>query len=358
LVLGILLVVVGVPAVLAGVASVVALHHRDSTGAFSAELSTVHSDGYAVVVPDLATVVSRDGIGALLGSGTLRITLHSSAAPVVMLLAPSDQVRTYLAGVAHSEVVSVGYATGPLPVSLVALGGTRPPAPSWEQTFWQQASTGELDWPGTASESTALVLVRADGRPGIDANMSVGRTVPWLPRASWSLLIGGVTGLIGGIALLIVMAEPARSIFDAAGGLGESAYRGPGYEDAVAGHASHESGGGYRNVRHQPGGQEEFYDEYASDEYALDEPGHDGYGPHGYDPAGYGSPGYATAGYGSHGYGSGAYGSDGYGHVGVDDDGYDPDGVDYDGYELDPAERPVPPWNSGTAPAPYVDTAT
>jgi hypothetical protein len=204
---GLVLVLIGFPAIIAGAAGMIALQHRDADGAFTTELAPLHADGYAIVVPDVDTAVNRYGLAPLLGSGRLTVTLRDSAEPVVLAFAKAEPVKPYLAGVAHSELTSVGYADGTAPVTLVAQDGVRAPAPAHNQDFWLAVSQQTLDWQPAAGEST-LVILRVDGRAGIDATLAVSRYPTGLRTMTLALLLVGVVGLAGGVVLLFLAAEP------------------------------------------------------------------------------------------------------------------------------------------------------
>src|SRR5262245_33020399 len=114
--IGLVLVVLGVPMGVVAVAGLRGLQHQDAGGAFSAELAPVATAGYAVVVPDVARLLDRHGATRLMGSGQLRLTLGQSEVPLVLAVGPSAEVDEFVRGIARTEVTRVGFAVGPQPV--------------------------------------------------------------------------------------------------------------------------------------------------------------------------------------------------------------------------------------------------
>jgi hypothetical protein len=167
--------------------------HRDPDGAFSAELTPVHTDGYAVVVPDLAGAVKRHGLAHLLASTELRVSAGSSA-PVVLALAPAADVNRFLDGVGRAAITGVGYAVGAQPVSVSTIAGTT--VPTLLPREWTVA-TGWLPWTVQTKTPMSLVVLRADGRPGLTVTFTASLSPP-----TWALPAGGVLFVSG---LLLVL---------------------------------------------------------------------------------------------------------------------------------------------------------
>lgn len=167
--------------------------HRDPDGAFSAELSPVHTDGYAVVVPDLAGLMQRHGLARLLGSTDLRLSAASTV-PVLIALAPSTDVNQFLDGVGRAAVTGVGYATGAQPVSVIDVGGTT--VPTLLPREWTVA-TGWLPWTVQTRTPMSLVVLRADGRPGLTVTFTARLMPP-----GWALPAGGLL-VVSGLLLAV-----------------------------------------------------------------------------------------------------------------------------------------------------------
>ncbi len=206
---GIVLVLLSGPALLTGGVCAAALSHRDADGGFTAVLAPIHSDGYAVVVPDLGAAARGFGIAAAFGSAGLRVSIRESGQPLVLALAPIADLQRYLSGVARTEVRSVGFAAGSQPVTLAPITGAALPAPPAQKSFWSAATSMQsVDWDRPAPGLVGLVLLRSDGRAGIDVTVAVARYPDWLTRATWALLLAGAAMFVGGLAVLFRMAEP------------------------------------------------------------------------------------------------------------------------------------------------------
>jgi hypothetical protein len=206
-VIGLVLVLIGFPALLTGVAGLLALQHRDTSGGFTTHLAPLHADGYAVEVPDVNATLGRFGPAGLLSSGRLRVTVRSTDAPVLIGLAPTSDVQRYLGGVPRAQLIAVGFATGDAPVTEVPADGVLVPSAPAQQSFWSATGAASLQWqPGDTALS--LVVIRTDGHPGLDVTLDVSRYTGWLTLASIGLLIAGVAVAVGGAALLFVPTEP------------------------------------------------------------------------------------------------------------------------------------------------------
>jgi hypothetical protein len=200
---GLVLVLIGFPSLLAGSAGLLLLQHRDPDGAFTSQLAPVHADGYAVVVSDVDSVLAGSGVG-FFGSVHMRVTLRATNAPAVLVLAPVDDLNNYLAGVAVSHLTTVGVTHGDSPVTLVAVSGTHPPGSA---PVWPRSGTSTVDWE-PSDGPLALAVIRTDGLPGLDLSLAVSNYPTWLKAVTFGLLLAGLAGLIGGITLLFIVAEP------------------------------------------------------------------------------------------------------------------------------------------------------
>ncbi len=210
----VVLVTGGLLALAGGVAAWSIGAHRHA-GAFVTTLAPVRTDGYAVVVPDVAGVLSRHGVARLLGDGRLTIDVRSSTPVdtdlVVVALVPAGDAQRYLAGLARTEVSAVGYSTGLQPVQAVEVPGVAPSRPApWEATEpvpgtvvrGGRVVTIALDLP--TDDPMALVVRRADGAPGFSATITAGfAPASWSTATVVTLLAGGL-GTVTGLALILL----------------------------------------------------------------------------------------------------------------------------------------------------------
>ncbi|HEY7223199.1 MAG TPA: hypothetical protein VH561_06275 [Micromonosporaceae bacterium] len=218
---GLILVASGVLALAGGIAAWAIGSLRSSStvdggaAAFTATLAPVHTDGYAIVVPDISGVLARHGAGRELGDGRLTITVRSEsltpADVVVVALAPAGDAMRYLSGIAHSEVTSVGWATGDQPVeSDDRPGGAPPGPPPWETAEPQPGTapvggrlvTVALDVP--TSDPVTLVVRRWDNAAGLTADITVGFVPASWGAATAVLFLAGALGTVAGVAVLVL----------------------------------------------------------------------------------------------------------------------------------------------------------
>ncbi len=176
---------------------------RDSDGFLSLPVTTVASSGSAVS----AGPVDIEGAGAraglperILGEVRVRATSAGTRSPIFVGIAPSGEVSGYLAGVAHTVIGGAGGGGTDVP-------GTDAAAPPASTDVWVADASGtgeqELRWAPTAGR-WSLVVMNADGSPGVDATVEVAATVPWLTGLAVGLLVAGVLGLLVAAVLVAV----------------------------------------------------------------------------------------------------------------------------------------------------------
>ncbi|HYN93235.1 MAG TPA: hypothetical protein VES42_05260, partial [Pilimelia sp.] len=210
-ILGILLITVGLPLVLAGAGLWTAMQHRDAGGAFSGDVEAIRTSGYAVVVPDVDALLRRQAPFARSEGTHLRVAAQAGGRPAFVGLAPAADAARYLAGTEHTRLTEVRLARGELPVrGSTVRGAAGPPGAPGNQRFWAGSGVGALDWsPAEVGDrSMSLVIMAADGqRPGTvtaTAELRPG----WLNSSAWGLLILGSLLLLLGIGAL---AWPSRT---------------------------------------------------------------------------------------------------------------------------------------------------
>jgi hypothetical protein len=154
----------------------------------------------ATVRTDLGTA----GVGwlyspGLLGKVRIRVTPVSAGPPLFVGIGPSADVDRYLAGV-HHTVISEFWRDE---VEAVDGGLARSAPPT--QHFWVASDTGpgtrSLVWDPTDGAWTVVVM-NADGRPGIDVGADLGARMPAVPWIGLGLLAAGGIFLLGGVLLI------------------------------------------------------------------------------------------------------------------------------------------------------------
>ncbi|HSC90987.1 MAG TPA: hypothetical protein VLB86_04970 [Gaiellaceae bacterium] len=143
----------------------------------------------------------------LLGKVRIRVTPAGSGSALFVGIGPSADVDRYLAGVKRT-VISEFFEDRVQSVD----GGRLSQAPPGAKDFWVASATGPgaqtLDW-DPADGSWTVVVMNADGRPGIDVGADLGARMPAVLWVAVGVLAAGVIFLVGG-ALLIAGAIRGR----------------------------------------------------------------------------------------------------------------------------------------------------
>lgn len=209
LVVGALLVLLSLTVLGSGGTALWADRTQRDTGFATTDVHSFSTSGSALAT--VSTELGSAGVGwlyspTLLGDVRIRVTPVSSAPPLFVGIGPSTAVDGYLAGVDHTVITEFwGDETE-------NVSGGPPAAAPGTQGFWVASSTG----PGTQTlvwrpvdGSWTVVVMNADGRPGIDVGADLGAEVPALPWIAVGFLVAGAIVMAGG-ALLIVGAIRRR----------------------------------------------------------------------------------------------------------------------------------------------------
>ncbi|MCP3782797.1 hypothetical protein NLX85_05390 [Micromonospora sp. A3M-1-15] len=210
-----LLLTVGIPALLAGAGLWLAARHADPDGGFAARFETVRTPARAVVVSDVDALLRAEAPVARAGQARLRLTARTADGPAFLGLAPTDQVRRWLADVPHATVRRVALARGPLPVRLdPATAGTAAAVPL-DQDFWVREGVGVLEWSPAelADRSLSLVVMRPDGRADLALDLGAELRAGWFPGVAWALLAGGTLLVVLAVVLLLRPVRPREVVF-------------------------------------------------------------------------------------------------------------------------------------------------
>ena len=145
-----------------------------------------------------------------LGDSRLKVT-SANGEPVFAGIAPKQDVDAYLRGVEHTVVADID--TAPFSARHRERDGERAPAPPAEQDFWaasvQGSGTQSLRWTPDNGD-WSVVVMNADGSPGVSAEVSAGAEIAFLEALGWSLTGGGLLLLISGGALIVLGLRPLR----------------------------------------------------------------------------------------------------------------------------------------------------
>jgi len=180
--------------------------------------SSLSAPGYALTSNriDLRSGAGWFPVSSALGTAKIQVTPQNGQA-VFVGIAPSVAVSRYLNGVGRTVVDDLGNG-GNVRASATLPGGP-PPAPPGAQDFWTARVSGggtqQLTW-SPSRGAWALVVMNADGSPGVSVQAQVGATVPALGALGWGLLAGGLVLVLVGV-LLIVAAARRRAVPPPAG---------------------------------------------------------------------------------------------------------------------------------------------
>ena len=210
-----LLLALGIPALLLGVGLWLTARHADPAGGFTARFEPVRTPARAVVVTDVDALLRADLPAARTGQIRLRLTARDAGGPVFLGLAPTDQVRRWLADVPHSTVRRVAVTRGQLPVRLdPATAGVATAVPAG-QSFWVRQGVGSLQWrPAELGDrSLSLVVMRADGAGGLDLSLRGEVRAGWFPGVAWASLAGGTLLVVLAVLVLLRPHRPREVVF-------------------------------------------------------------------------------------------------------------------------------------------------
>jgi hypothetical protein len=159
----------------------------------------------------VSTELGSAGAGWLYSPGLMdevriRVTPTSPGPPLFVGIGRSTDVDRYLAGVSHTVITEFwGNKTEAVE------GGTPASAPG-TRDFWVASATGSgsqtLAW-DPANGSWTVVVMNADGRPGIAVGADLGARMPALVWIALGVVAAGAVLLVGG-GLLIAGAIRGR----------------------------------------------------------------------------------------------------------------------------------------------------
>jgi hypothetical protein len=210
LVIGVLLVLFSLPLVGGGGTALWADLTQREDGYVTTGVHEFSTSGSALAT--VPTELGSAGFGwlyspSLLGTVRIRATPVNSDAPLFVGIGPATDVDRYLAGVSHTVITEFWED------EVEAVGGGTPQSDPGTQDFWVASDTGPgaltLVWEPTDGSWTVVVM-NADGRPGIDVGADLGAKMPALVWVAVGVVVAGTTLLVGG-ALLIAGAIRRRA---------------------------------------------------------------------------------------------------------------------------------------------------
>ena len=161
---------------------------------------------------DLSTGADWVPLSATLGKARLEVTGTGSSSDVFVGIARVSDAAAYLQGVRRTVIADLG--TGNAAADEVQVPGGAPSGPPGEQDFWTASVSGSgtqrLSWSPSEGNWT-LVVMNADGSPGVSVAARLGATVPALGGLAWGMLVAGLFLLVIGV-LAIVLAARRRPV--------------------------------------------------------------------------------------------------------------------------------------------------
>ena len=216
-------IVLLVSAALASVAAVGALglgalalwgeSEKDERGYLSTNSQSFAAGTHAIATESLD--MDLDGAEELVDStslGDVRLDVESqSGKPLFVGIARTDQVSSYLSDVSHTILTDVDF--DPFEAFYSRQAGERSPAAPGGERIWAASAQGAgaqtLTWE-VEDGDWSIVVMNADGSPGVQADISAGAKLPYLTEIGWSALGGGAILLLTAATLVVFAVRPPR----------------------------------------------------------------------------------------------------------------------------------------------------
>jgi hypothetical protein len=165
-----------------------------SSERFSTSANAIATDNLDVKIDAPGWIISPDHYGKV----RLQVKPRTGK-PVFVGIAPTRAVAAYLGRTAHETVTDLSYQ--PFRASYRYQAGDRSPGLPDDQRFWVASAQGTgrqtVTWDVRRGD-WSIVVMNADGSPGVDTGVSAGARLPFLAAVGWST--------VGGGALLVVVA--------------------------------------------------------------------------------------------------------------------------------------------------------
>jgi hypothetical protein len=188
-------------------------HKKDDQGFVSTRSHGFDTRSAALVSENLD--IDLDGAEWLVNHdhyGRLRLKAASrDGKPVFVGIARTRDVERYLGGVAHSTVSDV--ELDPFDATYTDHGGAHRAKPPASSRIWAASATGDgrrtVTW-DVKDGSWSVVVMNADGSPGVHAGLSAGVKVGYLAAAGWTSVGIGLLLMAGAAALFTASGRPPR----------------------------------------------------------------------------------------------------------------------------------------------------
>ncbi len=205
-------VIFGVLGLLVGIAamavSVVGVNEdRGPDDFFTSDVHRLDRSSFAITseAVDVLTITPGWVADALTDAVDLRVNASSNGGSALFVgIADSDDVAAYLAGVSFDEVDGIRFEGSAIDYSRRP-GDSVPDTPG-SQTIWVASAEGAglqtVDWSIEQGE-WSVVVMNADGSPGVDANVSSGLKLSNFTVVAWAVFVFGLLSLLFGGFLVL-----------------------------------------------------------------------------------------------------------------------------------------------------------
>jgi hypothetical protein len=173
---------------------------------FSTTSRAITTDNLDLDLDGLDDIVGRDSLGKV------RLEVDSNEdKPVFVGVARTSDVSDYLRGSAHTVVTDVDYS--PFQAEYADRAGDRALAPPGGERFWSASAHGAgkqtLTW-DVKDGDWSVVVMNADGSPGVDAGVSAGAKLGFLDELGWVGIGTGLVALAGAGGFLYLAVRRPR----------------------------------------------------------------------------------------------------------------------------------------------------
>jgi hypothetical protein len=167
--------------------------------------ATYSADGYALASDPVSLHGPWGWLGEFAGEVRIQVTATRPGAPVFVAIGPADAVSRYLAGVSYTSVIALGDQ------DVIQHPGSLVPAPPAALDWAAQARGAgpqTLRWT-VRSGDWMVVVMNADGSPGVTIRAEMGVSSPVLPSLAAELLAAGILAALTGAMLVVISARLA-----------------------------------------------------------------------------------------------------------------------------------------------------
>ena len=173
---------------------------------FSTSTRALTTENLDLDLDGLDGIVGRDSLGKL----RLDVAANEDK-PMFVGIARTSDVSDYLRGSAHTVVTDVDYS--PFHADYSDHAGDRSLAPPADERFWAASGHGAgaqtLTW-DVKDGNWSVVVMNADGSPGVDAGVSAGAQLGFLDELGWIGIGTGLLVLAGAAGFLYLGVRPPR----------------------------------------------------------------------------------------------------------------------------------------------------